>query len=203
MTVRQWVRITPEGVEGSGRPLATTARGTALLTELYRCLVGDYPKFFKMDEPSRLGFLAAELLLLAELEAGQTAETEARQTAETDAVVACNGSLEECAVILFGRSGSIVSDRRFQLTIEHADDYYPSPSVFVYTLPNIVAGEIAQRHGLHGETAFYLLPQRDDRLMFSIVEASLADSAASCAISGWVDFEASDRFEAYIELNVK
>ena len=31
------------------------------LTQLYRQEVGDYPKFFKMDVLSRLGFLLTEL----------------------------------------------------------------------------------------------------------------------------------------------
>ena len=58
MTVKQWVRITSESVEVNGEPLATTARGAALLTEVYRSRVNDYPKFFKMDELSKLGWLA-------------------------------------------------------------------------------------------------------------------------------------------------
>ena len=66
MTTKQWVRITPEGVEVSGEPLTTAGRGAALLTEVYRAKVNDYPKFFKMDELSKLGFLATELLLQAE-----------------------------------------------------------------------------------------------------------------------------------------
>ena len=33
------------------------------LTDLYRRYVGDYPKFFKMDGLSKLGFVATEMLL--------------------------------------------------------------------------------------------------------------------------------------------
>ena len=43
---------------------------------------------------------------------------------------------------------------RFQETIQHADSYYPSPALFVYTLPNIVTGEIAIRNKYYGETSF-------------------------------------------------
>ena len=35
----------------------------ASLTDLYRQWAGDYPKFFKMDTLSKLGFLLAEMLV--------------------------------------------------------------------------------------------------------------------------------------------
>ena len=62
------VVITPEGVTIDGQPQTVTTIGKALLTELYRTHVGDYPKFYKMDGLSKLGFLAAELLTAAEAE---------------------------------------------------------------------------------------------------------------------------------------
>lgn len=53
MKKKQWICITPSGVEVSGSALATSARGAALLTELYRTYVNDYPKYFKMDAPTK------------------------------------------------------------------------------------------------------------------------------------------------------
>ena len=46
-----------------GSVIEVRERGDKMLVELYRTYVGDYPKFFKMDTLSRLGFLAAELIL--------------------------------------------------------------------------------------------------------------------------------------------
>lgn len=183
MKVSQWVKITPESVVVNGQPLTTMAHGAALLTEVYRARVNDYPKFFKMDELSKLGFLASELLLQA---AGDRHEAS-----------------EDRAVILFGRNGSVVCDRKYQQTIEQTDDYFPSPSIFVYTLPNIVTGEIAIRNHYNGETAFYLLAHRDEQLMRQTVAAAFHDGATRSAISGWVDCEQDDRFEAYLELIIK
>ena len=60
------VIITPEHVLVDGNPLMHNEKGSALLTELYRNHIGDYPKFFKMDTLSKLGFIASELLLNAE-----------------------------------------------------------------------------------------------------------------------------------------
>ena len=108
-----------------------------MLVELYREYVKDYPKFFKMDTLSRLGFMAAELLLQAE-----GAERFVPR--------------EDRAVILANRSASIKNDKDYLETISEGN-YYPSPALFVYTLPNIVTGEIAIRNKYLGETAFYVL----------------------------------------------
>lgn len=42
--------------------------GDKLLTALYKERIGDYPKFYKMDSLSKLGFIASEILLQAEKE---------------------------------------------------------------------------------------------------------------------------------------
>ena len=167
MKKKQWVRLTPSGVEVSGSTLATSARGAALLTELYRTYVNDYPKYFKMDEPTKLGFLATELLLRAD------------------------GDRHE---------GSIVSDRRCQASLDGDDGFFPSPSVFVYTLPNMVTGEIALRNHYHGETAYYALDCYDPALIGSVVEATFADGSVGSIISGWVDYADEQHYEATMEL---
>lgn len=170
------VRITPHEVSCNGKQLATDAEGLALLTSLYKHTGGNYPKFYKMDALSRLGYVAAELLLA---EAGQQDP--------------------RCAVILFNRSSSVDSDRKYLASIAD-DSYYPSPSVFIYTLPNIVTGEMAIRHGLHGETSLYILPQRNEALQQQIVSATLANTATPAVITGWLDYEDESHFEADIRL---
>ena len=175
------VVITPEGVMIDGQPQVVTTTGKALLTELYRTHVGDYPKFYKMDGLSKLGFLAAELLTTAEAKA-QAAETEPQPT-ET----------EQRAVILFNHSSSIDTDQQYLASIQ-PEDYFPSPSLFVYTLPNIVTGEIAIRHHLHGETSFYNLASRQEPLIRQIQQAALADTATRSLITGWIDYEDEAHF---------
>ena len=175
------VVITPEGVTIDGQPQTVTTTGKALLTELYRTHVGDYPKFYKMDGLSKLGFLAAELLTAAEAKV-QATETEPQPT-ET----------EQRAVILFNHSSSIDTDQQYLASIR-PEDYFPSPSLFVYTLPNIVTGEIAIRHHLHGETSFYNLASRQEPLISQIQQAALADTATRSLITGWIDYEDEAHF---------
>ena len=168
------VTITPEGLTIDGKTQPTTATGKALLTELYRAHVGDYPKFYKMDGLSKLGFLASELLMRCEHDGQQTED-------------------EHRAVILFNHSASIDTDQHYLTSIQPGN-YFPSPSLFVYTLPNIVTGEIAIRHHLHGETSFYCLASRNEQLMTRIQQAALSDSATTSMITGWIDYEDETHF---------
>ena len=171
------VHITPEGVTLCGEALPTDgAKGKALLTALYRQYVGDYPKFYKMDLLSRLGFIAAELLF--QKEGAHAAFDQSR------------------AVLLFGQSASCVADRSFEATIQPGENYFPSPADFVYTLPNIVLGEIAIRHQLRGETCYFALSERDDALIHQLVSQAFLDPATTSVLFGWLDAPDDDHFSA-------
>lgn len=150
----------------------------SLLTSLYKQMIGDYPKFYKMDGLSRLGFVASEILLNAE-------------KGETD---------KERAIIFFNHSSSIASDRNYKESINDKDNYFPSPSIFVYTLPNIVTGEIAIRNHFHGETSFFILPDKDERMMEEILQASCRDAQSKSFLTGWIDYEDERHFEADLKI---
>lgn len=150
----------------------------SLLTSLYKQMIGNYPKFYKMDGLSRLGFVASEILLNAE-------------KGETD---------KERAIIFFNHSSSIASDRNYKESINDKDNYFPSPSIFVYTLPNIVTGEIAIRNHFHGETSFFILPDKDERMMEEILQASCRDDQSKSFLTGWIDYEDERHFEADLKI---
>lgn len=187
-TTSHTIRITPEEVILDQRKLWERKEELeeqegkehhSLLTSLYKQMIGNYPKFYKMDGLSRLGFVASEILLNAE-------------KGETD---------EERAIIFFNHSSSIASDRNYKESINDKDNYFPSPSIFVYTLPNIVTGEIAIRNHFHGETSFFILPDKDERLMEEILQASCRDAQSKSFLTGWIDYEDERHFEA--ELKIK
>lgn len=150
----------------------------SLLTSLYKQMIGNYPKFYKMDGLSRLGFVASEILLNAE-------------KGETD---------KERAIIFFNHSSSIASDRNYKESINDKNNYFPSPSIFVYTLPNIVTGEIAIRNHFHGETSFFILPDKDERMMEEILQASCRDAQSKSFLTGWIDYEDERHFEADLKI---
>ncbi|WP_277064999.1 beta-ketoacyl synthase N-terminal-like domain-containing protein [Prevotella aurantiaca] len=176
------VRITPNGAWLDGKLLSLIGeRGEkSLLTSIYKQLINDYPKYYKMDGLCRLGFVASELLLQAE-----------KAESEVD-----NSVTKERAIILFNHTSSISSDKRYLASIADKDNFFPSPSVFVYTLPNIVTGEIAIRNGYHGETSFYILPQRDEKQMNEVIETAFVDRKTKSVLTGWLDYEDNENFEA-------
>ena len=178
LNVSHKVRLTSDSVTLDGQVVPTQSKGRDMLTELYKKYVGDYPKYYKMDILSKVAFVCSEMLLEAE---GNR-----------------DGHGEDRAVILFSHTASIASDNAFLRTI--TDGYYPSPSVFVYTLPNIAAGEIAIRNGYHGETAFYILPQKADDMINMIVEASFGDRGTQSAICGWINCDDENIFEAEVKI---
>ena len=186
-TTTHTIRITPEEVILDQRKLWEGKKELgeqegkehhSLLTTLYKQMIGNYPKFYKMDGLSRLGFVASEILLNAE-------------KGETD---------KERAIIFFNHSSSIASDRNYKESINDKDNYFPSPSIFVYTLPNIVTGEIAIRNHLHGETSFFILPDKDERMMEEILQASCLDDQSKSFLTGWIDYEDERHFEADLKI---
>ncbi len=100
----------------------------------------------------------------------------------------------------FKRNTSLHADRSFQATIADAEDFYPSPSVFVYTLPNIVTGEIAIRNKYHGESEFILLPEKSETAMNQAVERALMDKETTSVLVGWVEALSEEEYEAEMEL---
>lgn len=121
-----------------------------------------YPKYYKMDRLSRLGILAAEVLL------------NKNRT---------SGSPESTAVVLSNAHASQDTDERYHQTLSTA----ASPSLFVYTLPNIVIGEICIRHNLKGENAFFVAPEFDADLLSSYVNMVLEQDHVQECVAGWVD----------------
>lgn len=172
--------ITPDEAILNGQKLSTTKQGGALLTELYREKINDYPKFFKMDELCKLGFVASELLL-------QDCGDRHEGTADR-------------AIVLFNRTGSLCNDRNYQKTINDMENFFPSPSLFVYTLPNIVTGEIAIRNHYYGETSFYVLDEDDPAQIRSMAEEVILQGRAKSVICGWLDCEDKDHFLARLEV---
>lgn len=175
--MKHYVAIRPDAVMLDGKRLENNEKGSALLVELYRNHVGDYPKFFKMDALCRVGFVASELLLQAEN----------------------NVRFEPCddrAVIFFNQSGSLNADTHYQATIQDPENFFPSPAAFVYTLPNIVTGEIAIRNKYYGETSFIVLEQADSAIMARQLLNAFHDSATQSILGGWINCDDDEHFDA-------
>jgi 3-oxoacyl-(acyl-carrier-protein) synthase len=139
---------------------------------LFASVSEPYMKFSKMDDYCRLGTTAVQLLL--------------------DKV----GGLSqydpyEIALIVNTDTGCIESDLAHWDNIT-ADEYVSSPAIFVYTLPNVVAGEICIKNKFKGE-GVTLVGNTDDPK--TIVERFCGGTDTKAAIYLYVD-KCDDKFSA-------
>jgi hypothetical protein len=148
------------------------------LVGIYRHLGLSYPKFFKMDELSRLAFLGSEMVLI---------RSELERFAD-----------DEVALLFANRTSSLMTDGQFQSTLEGG---IPSPALFVYTLPNIGMGEVCIRHKLYGENNFLVMEYFDPRQLLQHVRALLQQGVSKSVLLAWVetDGEHHDGFFVFLD----
>jgi hypothetical protein len=131
---------------------------------IYQHFKLNYPKYYKMDNLSKLGWLAAEILL-------------------KDSFDKENYKPEDMGIVLANANSSLDDDiKYFETTKDIA-----SPSLFVYTLPNIVIGEICIRNNFKGEHAFFIQEAFDAGFMKQQVDYLLDKNILQACICGWVD----------------
>lgn len=124
----------------------------------------NYPKFYKMDNLSKLGWLASEILL--------------KDNFKTEKYLP-----DETGLVLANANSSLDTDLKYFETVKDI----PSPSVFVYTLPNIMIGEICIRNNFEGENAFFVFDEFDADFMEQYVSNLINNNILQVCIFGWVD----------------
>lgn len=135
----------------------------------YKNLEMQYPKFFKMDSLSKLALLTADYLLKKE---DFTPESQSNT-----------------AIVLANRASSLNTDRKHQDSIQDKENYYPSPAVFVYTLPNICLGEISIKYKLYTENSFFIFDNFQPQELMVYAKGLLDNNKADNVLCGWVDFD--------------
>ena len=144
--------------------------------QAYRNFDIQYPKFFKMDALSKLAFLIAELLL---------------------SPITSSEEENNIALVLSNKSSSLDTDVKYQESISDKENYYPSPAVFVYTLPNICLGEISIRHQLKSENSFFIFDAFNTEFMSNYSNILLHSDKADMVLCGWVEFF-NDDYKAFL-----
>ncbi|MCQ2208671.1 MAG: hypothetical protein MJZ34_00095 [Paludibacteraceae bacterium] len=169
--IQSAVRITSDQVWVDGEKISIKKEEeVSWLTNIYRNLDIQYPKFFKMDNLCKAGFLAAEMLMG---KSGLEPTEEKR----------------DWSVLLFNRSSSLDNDQSYQQTIADSANYFPSPAVFVYTLSNIVTGEIAIRNKIMGESCSYIMDNFDADILYETGLIGLSEGKGiDHLLIGWVEF---------------
>ncbi len=144
------------------------------IIEAYKHNYITYPKFFKMDKLAKLGFLASELML--------------REETERDV------PKPEMGVVLMNSSSSLDTDMAYQKTIVRGENYFPSPSVFVYTLPNIAIGEICIRNKIQGENTFLISENFDAKMLHDTISHLFATTSTKKCLTGWLELKNESYF---------
>ena len=148
--------------DGAGGERAETL--AEFLLSLYEQLGANYPRFYKMDPLSKLGWLATEILV-------------------KDSFHKEYYRPDEIGVVLANAHSSLDTDMKYFETVATI----PSPSLFVYTLPSIVIGEIGIRHQFKGESAFFVADRFDAVFMETYVRGMMEENILQACIYGWVD----------------
>jgi 3-oxoacyl-(acyl-carrier-protein) synthase len=110
---------------------------TEFIKSAYKNLDQHYPKFYKMDDLCKLAFITFEYLV--------------KEIPDFE-----NTDKQKVALVFGNTTSSLDTDMKHRRSIGDPVDYFPSPAIFVYTLPNIMLGEIAIRHRIQGETVCFI-----------------------------------------------
>lgn len=125
-------------------------------------------KFYKMDDLCKLGYVTASYLL-------------------SDINLAGICRPEQAGIILSNASASLDTDLRHQHTIDTLGDTEASPAQFVYTLPNIVAGEICIRHKIKGENTFFINSRYDEPSLLQYAAIAMKHQNLRACVTGWCE----------------
>ena len=170
--------IHPKGAFLNGQKLLdATSLDKDYLKAMYTALGIDYPKFYKMDSLSKMSLLATFLLndFLPDYKV-------------------CEDNLQ---VIFANSASSQVTDLKYIESYLSAGN--PSPSLFVYTLPNIVSGELSIRYKWFGESVFFIEEEFSSDFFLEQVKYSL-DRGNSYCLCGWVESTVNGTEECFLFL---
>lgn len=117
-----------------------------------------------MDNLSKLGWLATEILL-------------------KDVFIKPDQP-ENVGVVISNKSSSLDTDLKYYESVQSI----ASPALFVYTLPNIVMGEISIRHHFKGENALFVSEQFEMGFVHQYVQGLFSDGSLQSCICGRLEF---------------
>lgn len=166
--ITSYATIHTSGYQINGKSIAIDAQPDMdeYLREVYKDLGLQYPKFHKMDRLSKLGFLASEIII---------ANTPHLTSYQDD----------EIALLFANQHSSADTDKRFEESYTQTSGA-PSPALFVYTLPNILLGEIAIKNKWYGENLFLIQPEWDANFFVQYCHILLSKNSKA-VLCGWID----------------
>lgn len=150
------------------------------MKSIYKYYDVKYPKYFKMDKLCKLAFIASEIVLR-----GKEHIKDVKPT--------------KVGVILQNSHSTLDTDTKYSNTIKDKANYFPSPAVFVYTLPNVMIGEICIRNKFQGENTCFISKKFNPEFITDYVNELMDSDKIDACITGWVDY-INDEYKAMLFL---
>ncbi len=164
MIISKHIEISPESLKVDGKQVLKGDGETSFVKQMYSHYELKYPKFHKMDLLCKLGVLASDVAL-KELDISQYAD-------------------DDIALIFNNSDSSLESDVKHQEAVNALE---PSPAVFVYTLANIVMGEISIRNKWYGEQFFTVSEKPDIDFLYKQVKSLFNNKKAKACFIGIIN----------------
>lgn len=170
--ITNFIKISKNGIF-NGREQVFSAEGSedlnVFLKNAYKKLEISYPKFHKMDSLCKLGIIATEFLFK-------------------------NRKINADTALVFSNSASSLETDKLHQDLMSSG---VSPSVFVYTLPNIVSGEISIKYKLQSENAFFISKSFDAGLIQGYSKIILDLNKAGEVVCGWIELK-NGRYDVFL-----
>lgn len=132
----------------------------------YKALEDVNMKFFKMDDLSKLGYIASCKLMRN---------------------VSLNYPQNRIGIVLANCNSSLDTDIAHQKIVDQHLSEGSSPAVFVYTLANIVAAEIAIKHKLQGEVMMFVMEHKNMEYLKQYSRQLIQYNRCDAVVYGWCD----------------
>ncbi|MGL5938338.1 MAG: beta-ketoacyl synthase N-terminal-like domain-containing protein [Phocaeicola sp.] len=159
-----------EQVEIIERASVLIEKGSSSFTEYirnaYKELGKANLKFFKMDDLCKLGYVASCQLMEG---------------------VELSCTKERVAIVLASKSGSLHTDLMHQSIVDKHLPEGASPAIFVYTLANIVAAEIAIQHKFKGELIFFIQDRKKMDYLSDYAKQLIQSNRCDAVLYGWCE----------------
>lgn len=178
MQMDGWVVMNNRHFVINGSPLLPTGIALPATPEAaYSLFNANYPRFYKMDQLCKWALLGAHSLMDS---------------------VAENMNKTTAALVLSTANGCLMADKAYQQAAPP-----PSPALFVYTLPNIMLGEICIKHGFKGEQMCIISDRFNAATICAIASDLIAHQGMTTCILGWVNVDEAhfDVFMAHVRHN--
>ena len=137
-------------------------------------------KFFKMDNLCKLGYVASSRLLEG---------------------VELNFEADKIGVVIANSYSSLDIDLRHNEIVSGNPAEGASPAIFVYTLANIVAAEIAIRNGFKGELSLFIQEKKSLDFVEKYSKGLIQNGICDAVIYGWCNL-LEEEYSAELKLLV-